>query len=749
MLALAGALGAGVPAHLAAQTDAASSDVSANVMIPAVPAPLGQALPDLAFYEALAPDLPGLQPVYAAVRAKNVAAAQRAFAAYLRGKTYNSAALDVHPRKSAGHATTPGGEAAAATRITLLGHTQDYKGSIDWTKNPTTFADWLLMLNRHVHWADLAEAYRQTGNPRYTKAFVAQFDSWMKGAPLPGVVVQTQARQISREHGHRRPFAPAWRTIEVGERLRAAWPKALGAFLQDPALDDATLVRFVAAMARQADFLVEFQGPQNWYYIESEGLLRVAALFPEFSRAQVWRDEAIGRIERQLRLEVYPDGAHEELTFWYHETVRSAAANMLGLATKLGFPPSDETMRSFERMHEAMMASVQPDGRLPQVNDSDSLPAAYILQDGARRFGRSDMVYVASRTRSGDAPDFLSKALPWAGWAAMRSGWSDQDNFLFFEAGPFGGHAHEDKLGFILFGHGESFVIDTGRSAYGESAQRSFNIGPKAHSTVLFDGKGQSRRFWRDGRLMRTKTEAEGFAFATTESVDFATGAFGEQTDEFFYDAALGYAFMEQRRVVLYLKPDRWVVLDTFKERSGHSELDQNQLKDSSYAPARATTLFQLNDLPLELKSDAGHLTLGRTDAPRLNLSWTLPEQTAAKVVRGQETPELMGWRFLGMREGNRAEPTPTLVLDRPLQGKPGASGYLFSVAKTNEATRDERIVLTASEADGHVFELRNASGVFAEIKLNADASQPFTWKGEQLNGRVVIEWKGERRVFP
>jgi len=331
----------------------------------------------------------------------------------------------------------------------------------------------------------------------------------------------------------------------------------------------------------------------------------------------------------------------------------------------------------------------------------------------------------------------------------MRTNWGENGNYLFFEGGPFGGHAHEDKLGFILFAYGQPFVIDTGRSAYGEGPWRNFNIGPTAHSTVLFDGKGQSRRYWTDNRLNRTKTEAEGFEFATTEQVDYASSAFGELVDEIFYDKNLGFAFMAQRRVVLFLKPDRWVVLDAWGKREGHPETDPAKVTPESFEPKEMTTLFQLEDLPTTLKAEEGRLTMGNEGAPRMVLSWTQPGKVRASIVRGREEPTPLGWRFLAMNQGNRPVPINTLVLERSLPGETTVNGYLFSASPADAEPRQESITLAASEEDGTVFHLMQGEQVLAEIKLNANPATPFLWKGESLKGRVVLEWNGQRQVFP
>lgn len=680
---------------------------------------LNDPLPGLAFYQSLNLQRADLASVAEAVAAEDPEAAMTAYAAFLRAKDWGGA-LQPAAVLPAGEATTPDGEAARLGRVRLLGHTQTYGETINWVQNPTSFSDWLLLLNRHGHWVDLAQAYQQTGNPAYVEAFEAQFSSWLEQARMPDSLVRSQATLIPREKGHRRPFAPAWRTIETGERLRAAWPKVLAGVLKSPHLDDAVLVRMVAAMARQADFLVEFSGPDNWMYIESEGLLTTAALFPEFPRARVWADTAWSRVSEDLAQNVYPDGAFIELTFWYQETIRAAVASMLALAERSGLPPDPKIEQVLERITESIMNARMPDGRLPQVNDADTLSTDWVLRPAAQRFNRPDFEYVASFGSRGEAPGYSSVAMPYAGWAILRENWSATANALFFEAGPFGGHSHEDKLGFLLYAYGQPMIIDTGRSVYGNTPERSFNVGPTAHSTVLFDGLGQSRRWWQGGRLNRTEGPAEGFVFDDRESVALTSGAFGENPEEFFYEADKGFKFVQHRRHIVWFKPDRWLVVDAFSPREVHPSTPPDRLGQNPTRPGIATSLFQLSDLPHTPPAPEG-MRLGNEDAPRLHFAWAGSGESVADVVRGQTEPEWLGWRFANMKEGNQAVPIPTLRIRRRLPELPAAQS-LFLTADPAGQTRSGRVEMREAEQPGHyTFILSCDSGFEAKVGVSPD----------------------------
>ena len=693
-----------------------------------------EALLPSTFWEGLLPGIDGLKGVYEALDQGDFAGAEVAYLDYLRSKSWNPAVLQPMDALAASDERTVSGDEALAGKVRLLGHTQDFEGTVNWTENPTSFGDWLLLLNRQRHWLELTQAFQATGNPVYLEALADQFNSWRDTAPMPDEAALAEGREFSRHRGHRRPFAPAWRTIEIGERLRDVWPKVFATVLRQPGFPDAVLLDFVAAIHQQADFLVEFEGPNNWMYIEGEGLLRASALFPEFERADTWAATALGRVERSLKEEVYPDGAHEELTFWYQETVRRSATGIARLARTLERPLSDTSEDALLRMHEAVLRALQPDGRLPQVNDGDTLSAGYILEEAARRYDDPRFLYGATRGRKGEHPGFDSVAFPHAGWAVMRSGWTPDSNYAFFQAGPFGGHAHEDKLGLILFGYGEAFLIDTGRASYTNNAWRNFNLGARSHSTVLFDGKGQTRRWWQDNRLMRSDGPAEGFFFETKEAVDYTRGSFGVIPDEVFYDATHGFAFVAQTRHVFFLKPDRWVIVDVFNEREPHPETPWERYGGTPTAPEARSSLFQFADLPISMDGTAPTLLIGKEDGPRLRMSWSANNGTRAVVVRGQEEPELLGWRFLNMGEGNRPVPIPTLLVNRPVEGLPALDVYVLQATPAGQPPAEplavrivdihpgawgvqlesgERMVLPRHPAKGANVELRSPDSIW------------------------------------
>ena len=96
----------------------------------------------------------------------------------------------------------------------------------------------------------------------------------------------------------------------------------------------------------------------------------------------------------------------------------------------------------------------------------------------------------------GQKPDFTSVALPYAGYAAMRSGWERDANMLYFDFGPVGyRHAHQDKLQVMIWAYGRQVLFDPGRINYLETRHQNYCMDTFSHNTVLVDHRPQ-RRIW-------------------------------------------------------------------------------------------------------------------------------------------------------------------------------------------------------------------------------------------------------------
>jgi hypothetical protein len=240
---------------------------------------------------------------------------------------------------------------------------------------------------------------------------------------------------------------------------------------------------------------------------------------------------------------------------------------------------------------------------------------------------------------------------------------------------------------------------------------------------------------------------AEGFAFSTTPQIDIATGVFGSRPLELFYEPGIGFRFVQHRRTIVFLKPDRWVVIDQFSGRDRCPGLSEAELEGCPLDPCSSTALFQLADHPCELYADSSTLYSRAIDGPCMTFAWTGEQPIAARVVRGQSKPEMLGWQFADMAEGHRADPIPVLMLDTTLPQLPHAQAYLISVAPSTEACRKESLQLQQTST-GHALEILAEAGTLARVEWLSQRGTDGDAAHAGAPMRLRVDWSGKCRDF-
>jgi len=593
---------------------------------------VGPRLTDEEFFGALNFDTPGLERVKTATATGDWAAARREYVAYLKSLPHPwHFDWKSKPTQPQTKPNTRGADEAMARRFVVCSVPYDFKGGdIDWTVNPTNPVnnEWVWQFSRHGFWTTLGRAYWDTLDEKYAREFVWQLEDWIHDCPVP-------AGGVNNGAGSR------WRTIECGIRMAGSWPDSFFYFLSSPSFTDDAIIDMVKSMVEHARYLALYPTSGNWLTMECNGLYHVGALFPEFQEAGSWRDTAVARLHKDLDVQVYPDGAQIELAPGYHQV---SLYNFLGLvqaAQLTGQTLPDDYLGKLERMWDYDMWLMGPDGTSPAFNDSGCDNLRRRLADGVKYFpNREDWKWLTTRGAEGKPPAGTSHACPWAGQYIMRSGWGPDDLWCVFEAGPFGyGHQHEDKLGFVMSAYGSRLVIDTGVYTYDASDWRRYVLGATAHSTVFVDGKGQCRR--GAPRETFVNKQAQTNPWFTTEGLDYAVGT---------YDEGFGKdreRLATQRREVVFVKPDYWLVIDT--------------LTPADAQPHEYTAYFHLRPAAASVVPDTRNIVTDNGDKANLaifpiRVGADVPDALAAQVIQGQKEPFLLGWT---LKSGLECEPIP------------------------------------------------------------------------------------------
>ncbi len=238
----------------------------------------------------------------------------------------------------------------------------------------------------------------------------------------------------------------------------------------------------------------------NWQVIGSYGLAYIGLLLPEFREASAWVRLGGERLGQHAREDFYEDGCHSErCPSSYHLIAYRDPRNLaVLLADQPQYADLSARLRPpLERALDFLLGILTPGGDVPAINDGPRirLSAGY-LRDGARLYGRKDMLW-AARHLLGDAgkergkePARRSVHFPDSGITVMRSDWTPQSRYLLVNHGPSGGgHSHLDALSFELHAWGQALAIDAGIGrTYDDPLHAPWYRTSAAHNMLAVEG---------------------------------------------------------------------------------------------------------------------------------------------------------------------------------------------------------------------------------------------------------------------
>jgi Heparinase II/III-like protein/Heparinase II/III N-terminus len=352
-------------------------------------------------------------------------------------------------------------------------------------------------LSRCHHLLTLARAGRIFQDKRFASEIAEQLDGWLTANP-PGMGIN-------------------WvNTMEVALRV-VNWIAIIEALeswepLTDPLRSKVTRSlqvhgRHIATNLEGTPYL-----RSNHYLSDILGLLVLGASLRGDPGAPKWFRQAHAAFEREIRKEVHDDGVGFEASLSYHGLALEIFLLAKTVAERHGRPFSPRFRERLVRMVEASRALRHPDGRFPQIGDSDSgrvLPGGFgrgasldhLLWLGAatldleRPFPREPDEEVAW-TLGAEAWQRLAEqpvatrpsgtAFPDSGFYVLKS----EGTHVVVRCGGVGqngngGHAHNDLFSFEL-SHGPSLIIDSGTYAYTSDPEaRNHFRATESHNTVV------------------------------------------------------------------------------------------------------------------------------------------------------------------------------------------------------------------------------------------------------------------------
>lgn len=508
-------------------------------------------LNDAAFFAGLDLDLPGLEKVRAAVAGQDFPTARRELHVYYVNRHSPSYYRQWENPPSHNPARTTDTKAEVYLTHLMPIHsyqtpTYDVGREFDWHIFPIVDVEWPTKIHRHFHWSTLAQGYWNTGNEAYANEIVQQMYDWAQDNPM--------------ERWDQKRYRWAWSTLNATVRIYSSWINAwLRIRNSESWTPDAQFV-MLTLLREHGQFLMTNRTPPgrgNWAVAESRGLVELGIMFPEFKEAAAWRAEGFRRLSEEVDLQVLPDGVHVERTPGYHSMTLSCFMDPLRLAllNQVEFAGRDHFLAQIEKMYEFYLYGCGPDRRMAQIGDGHQMSVVPRMAEGAKLFGREDMLYVATAGKEGAMPVHRSYGFTAAGLYVSRSAWNDPNAlWSIMDWGGFLGHCHEDMGQICLRAYGRPLLIDSGIYSYA-FPMRSYFHWTVGHNTLMVDEKPQKHR------------DPLSCTWITTDRFDYVRGL----TDN-------SEPVLHERSLVFQQPgsdgPGYWVVLDRVTGEGGH-RLDQ------------------------------------------------------------------------------------------------------------------------------------------------------------------------------
>lgn len=440
-----------------------------------------------------------------------------------------------------------------------------FNKDIIWDKTPNNDEEWIFMLNRHRYWITLGQAYLLTKDEKYTKTFIKQITHWIKNVrPVEGTDKTT------------------WRTIEVGIR-GGNWIKAYSYFSNSKYMDEETTRIFIESLKEHGEYLYDnycdSRKLSNWGVLESHGLLVIGLFFNDKELSEKYIQESLRRLEEQIDLQVMEDGMHWEQSPMYLNEVLHCFLDTIKLCKKNNIKIPNIILEKTKKLAYANLYMKKPNHKQICQSDSDDTDlrdmltkASYLFEDGTLKFGAYEEIDFESIWNLGyesikkyrdievKYPQYASYAFEDSGNYYMRSGWSENDNYMYFHCGTLGSsHGHADLLHISVFANGEDYLIDPGRYTYIEgNKEREYLKSCKAHNTTIVD----------DEEFTKINGSWSYNSVATPIKHPFIS------KDEYDYLEGSHLGYMSKgvftNRSVIYIKPDIWVLVDRFYGEGTH-----------------------------------------------------------------------------------------------------------------------------------------------------------------------------------
>ena len=376
----------------------------------------------------------------------------------------------------------------------------NYGEDINWQYWPVKDNELRWQLHRHKWFTPMGKAYRVSGDEKYAEEWAKQYIDWIKKNPLVKIDKSEYEMADDKLKGDAENVRFAWRPLEVSNRLQDQTSQ-FQLFLPSPSFTPEFLTEFLVNYHKHAVHILNNYSDQgNHLLFEAQRMIYAGAFFPEFKDAQTWRKSGIDILNREINVQVYPDGGQFELDPHYHLAAINIFCKALRIADMNGF--RNEFPQSYldtvENMIMFYMNISFPDYTNPCFSDAKLTTKREMIKnykDWSKLFPENKAIlYFATEGKKGELPAYLSKGFLKSGFFVFRNSWGTDATQMVVKAGPKGfWHCQPDNGTFELWFNGKNLFADSGSYVYAGKGEvmewRNWFRQTRVHNTLTLSDK--------------------------------------------------------------------------------------------------------------------------------------------------------------------------------------------------------------------------------------------------------------------
>jgi heparinase II/III-like protein len=377
-----------------------------------------------------------------------------------------------------------------ANTFDLVGEQYILHPGFSWKHSPSRDKEWQIAHHKFYFAVDLAQAWRETGDPCYLDRWRDLIASWLDEMGT-GFITASDAQVEAKRVEH-------WITSYLLLRGTSWTEHVSGKFLR----------HFLERIARETAYIAANLRPaRNHRTFQLYAIFLSGVMFPEFLQATEFVDLGRRLLTQNLLADFGEDGVHIELSSHYHNITLETALAFLELARLNGIALDPDVLERMHRAAEFSLFMQFPDGEIPLFNDSDNGDHLPMLRLAARLFGDARLLWGGSLGREGTPPIQYDRHFDRSGYFVFTDTWgTDPASFarrqhIFYDCATLGegSHSHYDLFNFCYYVDGRQLVVDPGRYSYsadpdpqGIDWRHEFKS-TAYHNTVAIDGRDQTR----------------------------------------------------------------------------------------------------------------------------------------------------------------------------------------------------------------------------------------------------------------